>query len=284
MQYVDNTSACYKEVSTFYQEGSPFIGECIMSVINDFYRDKMHVRVFDTREAMGACAGKEAAACIKALLSEKEFINVMFAAAPSQNETLAALAASPGIDWSRINAFHMDEYVGLGPTHPAGFRNFLKRAIFDQMNFRSVNLINGDAADPWIEAARYGKLLRDNPLDICLLGIGENGHLAFNDPPLADFNDPYYVKVVELEHRCRLQQVNDGCFAEIEEVPTHALSATIPCLMQAGEMFCSVPAATKAEAVYHTVNDEISTACPATILRRHDGAKLYVDADGGRLL
>jgi glucosamine-6-phosphate deaminase len=255
-----------------------------MSVINDFYCDKMRVRVFNTREAMGACAGKEAADSIKRLMAEKEAINVMFAAAPSQNETLAVLTADPDIDWSRVNAFHMDEYVGLGPMHPAGFRNFLKRAIFDQKNFRSVNMLNGDADDPEAEAVRYGKLLRDNPLDICLLGIGENGHIAFNDPPVADFNDSKFVKVVELEPRCRLQQVNDGCFAAIDAVPTHALSVTIPCLIQAGTMLCSVPAATKASAVYHTLNDAISTACPATILRRHDRAMLYLDADAASLL
>ena len=244
---------------------------------------------------MGETAGKEAAAYIKDLLRQKESINVMFAAAPSQNETLAELIADAEIDWSRINAFHMDEYVGLAPEHPAGFRNFLNRAIFGLKNFKSVNLINGNAADAWEEAARYDQLLRDYPLDVCLLGVGENGHIAFNDPPVADFEDRMYVKVVELEQRCRQQQVNDGCFDELALVPTHAitltcpaltagtkmLTVTIPGLTQAGAMFCSVPAATKAEAISHMVNDEISTACPATILRRHNCAKLYVDQDAG---
>lgn len=252
-----------------------------MAVIKEFHCDKLHVRVFDTRGAMGACAGQEAAAYIKALLEKKESINVMFAAAPSQNETLAELINDENIDWSRINAFHMDEYVGLDPAHPAGFRNFLNRAIFGLKNFKSVNLINGNAGDPWQEAARYDRLLREHPLDVCLLGVGENGHIAFNDPPVADFHDSAYVKVVELEQRCRQQQVNDGCFDHIDQVPTHALTVTIPGLTQAGAMFCSVPAATKAEAIAHMVNDPVSTACPATILRLHGNAKLYADADSG---
>lgn len=255
-----------------------------MAVLKDFVCDNLHVRVFDTRQEMGDCAGKEAAACIKELLSRKGSINVMFAAAPSQNETLAALLESEGIDWSRINAFHMDEYVGLDPQHPAGFRNFLKRAIFDLRDFKSVNLLDGNAADPQQEAERYDRLLRENPLDICILGVGENGHIAFNDPPVADFEDKAYVKVVELEERCRVQQVHDGCFECVDQVPRYALSVTIPGLTQAGAMFCSVPAATKAEAIKHMLNDEISTACPATILRTHSGARLYTDVAAGKCL
>lgn len=255
-----------------------------MAVIKEFSCDQLLVRVFDSRAAMGLCAGAEAAACIKKLLAEKESINVMFAAAPSQNETLAALIADPQIDWGRINAFHMDEYVGLDPDHPVGFRNFLKRAIFDLKPFKSVNLLNGNAENPEAEAARYDQLLRDHPLDVCLLGVGENGHIAFNDPPVADFSDEKYVKIVALEERCRQQQVNDGCFAQIDQVPTHALTVTIPGLTQAGAMFCSVPAATKAEAITHMIHDEISTACPATILRRHAQAFLYCDQDSGKNL
>ncbi|MBQ6829971.1 MAG: glucosamine-6-phosphate deaminase [Clostridia bacterium] len=250
-----------------------------MSVLKDFLCDNLHVRVFDTRKAMGDCAGQEACTFIKQLLSTKESINVMFAAAPSQNETLAALLADPDIAWERINAFHMDEYVGLDPAHPAGFRNFLKRAIFDLKPFKSVNLLNGNADDIAAEAARYDRLLRENPLDVCLLGVGENGHIAFNDPPVADFADPTYVKIVELEERCRVQQVNDGCFEHVDQVPTHALTVTIPGLTAAGAMFCSVPAITKAEAIERMVRGDISTACPATILRKHPHAALYTDAD-----
>lgn len=254
-----------------------------MVIQKDFYVDKLRVRVFDTRGEMGVCAGTEAALKIKKLLKKKTEVNVMFAAAPSQNETLAVLAADPDIDWKRVNAFHMDEYVGLDENHPAGFRNFLKRAIFDQKPFKTVNLLNGNA-DAEAEAKRYSELLKANPLDVCILGIGENGHIAFNDPPVADFEDPKLVKVVKLDEVCRGQQVHDGCFAAIDEVPTHALSVTIPGLCGAKWMFCSVPAATKAEAVKHVLNDEISTACPATILRVQKHAFLYLDADSGSKL
>lgn len=255
-----------------------------MAVLKDFYANKLRVRVFDSRKAMGDAAGVEAARCIKELLSKKKVVNVMFAAAPSQNETLAALVEDPDIDWSRINAFHMDEYVGLDESHPAGFRNFLRRAIFDSKPFRSVNLLNGNAEDPEKEAVRYHELLAAHPLDVCILGIGENGHIAFNDPPVADFEDKMYVKVVELEQICRMQQVHDGCFASLEQVPTHALSVTIPGLCAARYMFCSVPAATKAEAVKHTVEDPVSTACPATVLKEQEHACLYTDRDAGKYL
>ncbi len=186
-----------------------------MTIIKDFFADKLHVMVFDTREDMGRMAGEQAAARIRELLAEKEEINIIFAAAPSQNETLETLVSAEGIDWTRVNAFHMDEYVGLDAAHPAGFRNYLKRTVFDRLPLGSVNLINGNAEDPEEEARRYGQLLAAHPADICLLGVGENGHLAFNDPPVADFNDPVFAKVVKLEEKCRLQQVHDGCFEEI---------------------------------------------------------------------
>lgn len=255
-----------------------------MGVIKKMTCDKLRVEVYHTRKELGEAAGTDAAAYIKDLLSKKESINVMFAAAPSQNEMLETLKADEDIDWTRVHAFHMDEYVGLDPAHRAGFRNFLKRAIFDEKPFASIYLLNGNAQDPEEEAARYERLLRDHPLDVCLLGVGENGHIAFNDPPVADFSDSRLVKVVELEERCRMQQVNDGCFAAVERVPTHALSVTIPGLMHAGAMFCSVPGRTKAEAIRHMLSDEISTACPATILRRHANARLYVDADSGQYI
>ena len=244
--------------------------------------DRLFVRVFETREEMGASAGGDAAQALRKILAEKERANVMFAAAPSQNETLAALCASEGIDWSRVNAFHMDEYIGLDPAHPAGFRNFLKRAIFDRFPFASVHLLNGNAEDPAQEALRYEALLREHPLDICLLGIGENGHIALNDPPVANFEDPHLVKIVQLEERCRLQQVHDGCFSSIDQVPTQALTVTIPGMMRAGQLFCSVPASTKADAVAQLINGPVCVDCPATAMRRHPSATLYLDRDAAQ--
>ena len=185
-----------------------------------------------------------------------------------------------------MNAFHMDEYIGLAPDAPQGFANFLRAAIFTKVPFRSVNCLDGTAAsrDPAAECARYSQLLRRFPVDITCMGIGENGHIAFNDPPVADFDDPALVKPVALDEICRNQQVHDGCFATLDDVPTHALTLTVPALMHAAQVFCVVPAATKARAVRDTLLGDIRTACPASILRRHPAATLYLDADSASLL
>ena len=249
----------------------------------DFQKDLLKVSIFDSRAEMGKAAGRQAAEIIKNTIQKKGTANVMFAAAPSQNETLAELCKAD-IDWTKVNAFHMDEYIHLDENHPAGFRLFLKRAIFDRFPFKTVNLLDGNAPDPEREAERYSALLDAYPLDVCLLGIGENGHIAFNDPPVADFHDEKEVKIVELEQRCRQQQVNDKCFDTIEQVPTHALTVTIPVLMSAGTLICSVPAKTKADAVKHLLQDEISTACPATIMCTHPDAHLYLDPDSASLI
>jgi len=249
-----------------------------MSLVKEMKADKLNVKIYADRASMGAAAAAECAAIIRDMLSKKDEINMIFAAAPSQDEFLAALAADKSVDFTKINAFHMDEYIGLDAAAPQGFGNFLRDRLFGVVPFKSVNYLNGNAADPEAEAARYSKLLADNPTDIVCMGIGENGHIAFNDPPVADFNDSKLVKIVELEHMCRNQQVNDGCFATIDEVPTHALSLTVPALMRPAYVFCIVPAPTKAQAVYDTINNtEISEKCPATILRTHDNATLYLE-------
>ncbi len=255
-----------------------------MAIVKEFKKDNLNVKIFDTRDAMGAQAAKECAAKMKELLSKKEHINMIFAAAPSQNEFLKSLYTDPDIDFTRINAFHMDEYVGLRADAPQGFGNFLKDRIFSKAPFRSVNYLNGLAPDIQAECARYSKLLADNPIDIVCMGIGENGHIAFNDPHVAFFNDPAAVKVVELDLVCRQQQVNDGCFKTLDEVPTHALTLTIPTLFSGDFLFCMVPAPTKANAVKATVLGDVVEACPASILRRHENAILYVDSDSGKFI
>jgi glucosamine-6-phosphate deaminase len=178
----------------------------------------------------------------------------------------------------------MDEYIGLDKSAPQGFGNFLKRHIFGLLPFKSVNYIDISATDPYLEAERYGALLTANPTDIVVMGIGEDGHIAFNDPPVADFNDKFVVKPVKLDEVCRNQQVNDGCFASIDLVPTHAITLTCPTLMKAPFAFCIVPAPTKANAVKRTLDGEISTECPATTLRNHPNAILYLDGDSSALL
>ena len=233
---------------------------------------------------MGAAAAKDISAAIKDALKTRDTINMIFAAAPSQNEVLDALVADKSIEWGRVNAFHMDEYIGLAKDAPQGFGNFLSEHLFSRVGFRSVNYIDPTATDPDLESERYAKLLSENPTDIVVMGIGENGHIAFNDPPVADFNDPKAVKAVKLDEICRNQQVNDGCFKSIDLVPTHAITLTVPTLVAAPKLFCIVPAATKANAVAATVNGEIGEICPASILRTRDSAVLYLDPDSASKL
>lgn len=247
-------------------------------------KDLLTVNIYSTRDEMGKAAASDVKACILSLLEKKETINMIFAAAPSQNEVLAALANDSEIPWNRVNAFHMDEYIGLPADAPQGFGNFLKDHIFGIADFKSVNYINISAPDAEEECRRYSELLAKYPTDIVVMGIGENGHIAFNDPPVADFNDPKAVKPVQLDEICRNQQVNDGCFAHIDQVPKTAITLTVPTLTSGDHLFCIVPAATKAKAVKATVCGEIGEHCPATALRRHKSAVLYLDGDSSSLL
>ena len=252
--------------------------------MKSFYKDKLKVEIFDTRAQMGQEAAKDVANCFAKLLSSKEQINVIWAAAPSQNDVLKALVEDTSIEWGRINAFHMDEYIGLDKNAPQAFGNFLKEHIFGLVPFKSINYIDVSAEDPYAESQRYSELLGKNKIDVVVLGIGENGHIAFNDPPVADFNDEKIVKPVKLDEKCRNQQVNDGCFRSIDDVPTHAITLTVPTLVKADYMFCIVPAKTKAQAVYETINGTVDEHCPATILRRHENAILYLDTDSASML
>lgn len=253
-------------------------------MIRSFSKNLLKVNIYPSRDEMGAAAAADVKAAILRALLEKDEINMIFAAAPSQNEVLANLAHDGDIPWGRVNAFHMDEYIGLDKDAPQGFGNFLRDHIFGIAPFRSVNYIRIDAPDADRECERYSALLRDNPVDIVVLGIGENGHIAFNDPPFADFSDPKLVKTVKLDEVCRNQQVNDGCFASIDDVPTHALTLTVPALMAGRELYCIVPALTKANAVFKTVNGEITPDCPASVLRTHPCATLYLDPDSASMI
>lgn len=249
-----------------------------------FVKDKLKVNVYENRTLMGEAAAKDIKERIIALLSEKPEINMIFAAAPSQNDVLKALVEDKEIEWNRVNAYHMDEYIGLDKNAPQGFGNFLKAHILGLVPFKSVNYIDITTTNPDKEAERYGKLLLDNPTDIVIMGIGENGHIAFNDPPVANFNDDKVVKPVKLDEICRQQQVNDGCFKSIGDVPTHAMTLTVPTLVKAPYLFCIVPASTKANAVYETLNGSIDEHCPASILRLQDNAILYLDDQSSKLL
>ena len=252
-----------------------------MAILKQWMAEQLNVKIMDSRDNMGRVAAKAAADCLRTLLGEKEFVNVIFAAAPSQDETLYYLAQEEDIDWSRVNAFHMDEYIGLPAGAPQAFSNYLKEHIFSKVPFANVYTLNPQAQDAQAECDRYAQLLRDFPTDMVCLGIGENGHIAFNDPWVADFNDNKLVKVVPLDPVCRQQQVNDGCFATLDDVPQNAITLTIPALTRAGHLFCTVPAKTKTWAVTQTVRAEISEQVPATIMRRHADATLFCDPDSG---
>lgn len=255
-----------------------------MVSIRRFNADNLNVSVYPSRDEMGMAAASDAAVQIQQLLDEKQFVNIIFAAAPSQNELLFNLSSHQDIDWNRVNAFHMDEYVGLSENAPQRFGHFLEQAIFGKLPFHEVHYINGNAADPAVECSRYAALLEPHPLDMVCMGIGENTHIAFNDPHVADLNDPLMVKLVELDEVSRMQQVNDGCFAAIEDVPRTAITLTIPALLKAASIFCVVPGIKKAQAVYHTINSPVSAFYPSTALRQHDNAALYLDVNSASLI
>ncbi|NDL64034.1 glucosamine-6-phosphate deaminase [Acerihabitans arboris] len=239
--------------------------------------ENLAVQVFADRRQMGRHAGETAAAYLRKCLSAKDNVRIIFAAAPSQNEFLAALAAAGDIDWSRVTAFHMDEYIGLPAGSAQRFSHYLNRHLFDVVRPGQVHLI--PEGDERRVCRDYAALISRAPLDMVCLGVGENGHLAFNDPPVADFHDPEIMKVVELDPACRRQQVNDGCFAAIDQVPTQAVTLTIPTLMSAARLFCMVPGITKRAAVRGLLQLPLSTACPATVLRTHPACELFTDVD-----
>lgn len=242
----------------------------------EFTKDKLRTKVYSNRTAMGIAAAGDVVKKMTELFTTHAYVNIIFAAAPSQNEFLAALVES-SIDWSRVRAFHMDEYIGLSDEAPQLFGNFLQSKIFGKLPFKAIYYLKSNINASQEECGRYAALLKEYPVDIVCMGIGENGHIAFNDPPVANFKDLQLVKMVELDQSCRQQQVNDGCFTIIDEVPKNAITLTIPALMAAKYIYCIVPGPTKSMAVYNTLNQGIIEQYPSTILRTHGNATLYLD-------
>ncbi len=247
-------------------------------------RRLLDVQVFDDSGLLGAAAARDAVEVIGVAIRDRGHANVMFASGNSQFSFLDQLARGGGVDWSRVTGFHMDEYLGLAAEHPAGFGRYMRERVISQLHPAEFHVIDGEAADAQAECVRYSALLRAHPLDLCCLGIGENGHLAFNDPPVANFNDPADVKVVELDDACRRQQVGEGHFPDVGAVPTHALTVTIPALLAAGRVFAIVPDARKAEPVRRALEGPIDTACPASILQTQAHVTLYLDRKSAGLL
>ena len=256
-----------------------------MENMRRFLVDKLEVRVLPTRDEMGKACAVEAGKVLRQLMAKQDEVSIIFASAPSQLEMLASLRAEAGIDWRRVNAFHMDEYVGLPADAPQSFGHYLRTRFFTKLPFRQVFYMDGNAPDLARECERYAALLRTHPVDISFLGIGENGHLAFNDPYMADFNDPLLVRVNEkLDAVCRQQQVTDGWFKGLADVPSQAITITLPALMAAPYAYAVVPGPTKQKIVKQCLEGPVGVECPSTILRQHAAAQLYLDADSATLL
>ncbi len=242
---------------------------------------RLALEVHPDRAALGRAAARAVAAHLHGVIARQGEARVIFACAPSQDEFLAALVdpaqCGGALDWTRITAFHMDDYVGLSGEHPQSFRHYLRQHLLQHVGLGCFHPLPAEEPDAAAVAARYTMLLREKPIDLICMGIGENGHIAFNDPPVADFEDPQLVKVVELDHACRQQQVNDGCFPALVDVPRHAFTLTVSVFRQARRLSIHVPGPRKAAAVRATIEGPISTACPASILRLHAEATLYID-------
>lgn len=240
--------------------------------------DKLPVQVFESREAMGEAAAEDAAKRIGRIIEEKGNANIIFAAAPSQNDLIAGLLRRD-IDWTKIRAFQQDEYIGIDEEDPAGFGSFLRQALYGKVPLKEIHYLLTDSKDVDRKIEEYTHLLTHYPPDLIFLGVGENGHLAFNDPPVADFDDPVKIKVVALDEVCRQQQVNDACFATLEEVPTHALTLTLSLIRSVPDAICVVPTERKAQAIDRALRGDISAECPASMLRGMAGATLYLDRE-----
>jgi len=242
------------------------------------------VEIHKTRKAMGDAAGKKAEELIVHYLKQKKEVRIIAASAPSQNETVAYLAKSKLIDWSRVTAFHMDEYIGLDEKAPQNFGKWLEDRLFGKVPVKKFYRLDGSATDPAKECERYAALLKKAPIDVLLGGIGENGHLAFNDPPVADFNDPLTVKVINVALVSRNQQVHDGCFDALKDVPKKAFTLTIPILQSASSLVYTIPKSTKAAAAGKMFNGPIETKCPASFLRYHPDCYVFLDNESGKEL
>ena len=243
----------------------------------------MFIRMFDDKTALGRAAADQAADAIMRAITERGSARIVAATAASQLEFLNALTQAPGINWKKVEAFHLDEYVGLPITHPGSFRKMLMDQLVTKTGISQYHLLDGDVADPRVTAREVGKQLASAPIDIAFLGIGENGHIAFNDPP-ADFNtdEPYII--VDLDEACRRQQVGEAWFADISDVPKQALSMSAKQILKAREILAVVPDKRKAQAIKACFEGEISPMAPASILRRHPNATVYLDTNSASLL
>jgi glucosamine-6-phosphate deaminase len=247
-------------------------------LIKEFTKDKLQVKAYINEKAMGESAADFVTQQLNSALQERGKANLILATGTSQFAFLEALK-SKNIDWKNINVFHLDEYRGMSDQHPASFRKYLNDRVLNYIKPGNVYLINGDAKNLDEAILRYEELLYDHPIDVACIGIGENGHIAFNDPPVADFSDPQLVKIVELDEACRKQQLGEGWFPSLEDVPKEAVTLTITAIMRCRKICCVVPGARKSTAVSNTLYGPVDTSCPASILREHPYTDLFLDSE-----
>jgi glucosamine-6-phosphate deaminase len=243
----------------------------------------LNIEVFPSKQALAIAAAARAATILRAALAARGRARVIAATGASQFEFLDALALVPDIDWAKTVFFHLDEYIGLAATHPASFRRYLRERIVERVHPGAFHFIEGDAENAEAECRRIGALLAEDRIDVAFVGIGENGHLAFNDPP-ADFEIDAPYLIVNLDEACRRQQLGEGWFARLEEVPRRAISMSIRQILKAQEILCVVPDARKARAVHECLDLEVSPMRPASILQRHEATTVYLDTESAALL
>ena len=252
--------------------------------IKTFVADALPVRVYRNQDDLSEAVAAEVRSHLQDVLRRNGSAAAILATGNSQIRFLARLVALGGIDWSKVTLFHMDEYLGISADHPASFRRYMRERVESLIHPRAFHYLNGSADLPLDEIDRYTRLLRAQPIDLCCLGIGENGHIAFNDPPVARFDDPHWVKLVKLDDACKWQQVREGHFPSLEAVPPYAFTLTVPALCSARKMMCVAPETRKAQAVKDALTGPVATSCPASFLRKQAQCTLLLDADSAALL
>jgi glucosamine-6-phosphate deaminase len=255
-----------------------------VKAVRSFKADSLNVDVYESGPELGLAASDFAAGELNSAVRKHGSANLILATGASQFAFLDAFKKDRSVDWPKVTVFHLDEYIGMSERHPASFRKYLRERILDEVRPAAVHFLQGDAADAEAETLRYEALFKGRPIHLACIGIGENGHIAFNDPAVADFDDPRLVKVVDLDEACRRQQLGEGWFRTFDEVPARALSLTIPAIMNCNAISCAVPDRRKAQAVRNALLGPVRTACPASILRRHPNARLFLDAESAGLL
>ena len=243
----------------------------------------MDVLIFSSAQSLGQYAAQLAGETLRKSLTLQPEARMVMATGASQFELIKELIQIPDIDWNRVTVFHLDEYIGLPSVHPASFRKYLKERFANHLNLRAFHEVKGDALDPKLECYRLGNLINQAPIDLSLIGIGENGHIAFNDPP-ADFETDKPYIIVELDNACRQQQVGEGWFSTIDDVPKQAISMSVRQILKTNRIICCVPDLRKALAVRKTINGQVTPQVPASILRNHPACSLLLDTASASLL